>query len=237
MLQIKYEKVVKNYYPEAIDTKDVLVKYMGKIIDQNIHSSRVLLATSLCSDDINSKSTGFFNNFFGPFCMGGLAGIPFAGKTGMIAFAHHIPDDGAGFIFYGPHIGITVEGELGKLYRPRIEKKGDSCGALMISLKRFQEIPDYQPEFSADDYQQSSLEAELLPYKDEILASPNPTKTITEFTYKIIDRKIHEYIKAVKEEFHVNKIVLLGGIVINTEFGVDDYFAVRNFEVINLEDY
>jgi hypothetical protein len=235
MLQLKYEKVVLGYYPEAIVTKDVLVKYMGKILDENIHSSKVLLATSLCSDDINSKSTGFFNVFFGPFCMGGLAGIPFAGKTGMVAFAHHIPDDGAGFIFYGPHVGITLDAELGKLYRPRIERKGESCGALMLALKRFQDNADYQPEFSADDYQQNTLESELLPFKEEILNAPNQVQAITEFAYQIIEKKIHDYLKAVKTEFQVKKLILLGGIVINTEFGLDDYFAVRNFELIDVD--
>lgn len=235
MLQLKYEKIVKEYYPDAIVTKDVLVKYMGKMIDEDIHSSKVLLATSLCSDDINSKSTGFFNVFYGPFCMGGLAGLPFAGKTGMLAFAHHIPDGGAGFIFYGPHIGVTLEGELGKLYRPRVEKKGESCGALMLALNRFREIEDYQPEFSADDYQQCTLEAELLPFKDKILSAPNQMQAITEYTYQLIYQKIHDYLKATKDEFHVEKIVLLGGIVINTEFGVDDYFEVRNFELIEIK--
>ena len=68
--------------------------------------------------------------------MGRLGGIPLVGQTGMTAFTHHVSDEGSAFIFYGPHIGITLEGELGKMIRPRMEEKGNSCGVLMLTLSR-----------------------------------------------------------------------------------------------------
>ena len=46
---------------------------------------------------------------------------------------------------------------------------------------------------------------------------------------------LHDYLGQVKNEFKVDKIALLGGIVINTDFGIDDYFSVRNFEVIRTQ--
>ncbi|WP_218134051.1 hypothetical protein [Tenacibaculum sp. MAR_2009_124] len=203
-------------------------------IEHNIDISKVLMATSVCSDDINVPSTTFFNVLFGPFIMGGLGGIPFVGQTGMTAFAHHIPDDGSAFIFYGPHIGITPEGHLGKMYRPRQEEMGNSCGALMLALSRLKN-DDYTPTINDDDYQQMKLEESLLPYREEILNHDNQQKAITEATYKIIDQKIHEHIKSCKDEFHVDRITLLGGIVINTDYGLDDYFDVRNFEVVDIK--
>ena len=45
--------------------------------------------------------------------MGGLGGIPFVGKSGYGAFASHAPENGHIFIGYGPHVGITEEGEIG----------------------------------------------------------------------------------------------------------------------------
>lgn len=236
MLQRIFDKLVKKEFPNAKDAKDTSIHYLGKM--QNKHKldvSKVLMATSVCSDDINVPSTTFFNVLFGPFIMGGLGGLPFVGKTGMTAYAHHIPDGGSAFIFYGPHIGITPEGELGKMYRPRMEEKGNSCGALMLALNRLQD-KDYTPTITDDDYQQMRLEESLLPYRDEILASDNQAKAITEVTYKIINKKIHKYLKACKDEFHIDKVTLLGGIVINTDYGMDDYFDARNFEIINLKD-
>jgi len=49
--------------------------------------------------------------------MGGLAGIPFVGKSGFNAFAHHVPEDGNIFILYGPHVAVSDIGEIGKYKR------------------------------------------------------------------------------------------------------------------------
>jgi hypothetical protein len=236
MLQRKFAKVVADYFPNAMDAKDTSIHYLGKMqLEKKIDISKVLMATSVCSDDINVPSTTFFNMLFGPFIMGGLGGLPFAGQTGMTAFAHHIPDEGSAFIFYGPHIGITLDGVLGKMYRPRQDRAGNSCGALMLALSRFQD-PKYKPELNEDDYQQMRLEQYLLPYREEILDTDIPEKTVTEVTYTLIDQKIKEYVRSCKNEFQVEKVTLLGGIIINTDYGLDDYFDARHFEVIELKD-
>ncbi len=234
MLQRKFDKIVKQYFPDAKDAKDTSIHYLGRMqIEHELDISKVLMATSVCSDDINVPSTTFFNVLFGPFIMGGLGGLPFAGQTGMTAFAHHIPDDGSAFIFYGPHIGLTLDGDLGKMYRPRQEETGNSCGALMLALDRLQDST-YKPVKNDDDYQQMKLEESLLPYREQILESSNQAKAITEAAYDIINRQIHNHLETCKGEFHVNKVTLLGGIIINTDYGLDDYFDARNFEVIDL---
>ena len=234
MLQRKFDQVVREHFPNAMDAKDTSIHYLGKMqLEHNIDISKVLMATSLCSDDINIPSTTFFNVLFGPFVMGGLGGIPFAGQTGMTAFAHHIPDEGSAFIIYGPHIGITQDGDLGKMYRPRQEATGNSCGALMLALSRFED-GDYRPVMNDDDYQQMKLEESLLPYREKVMDSDNRQKAITEATYEIINKKIHEHLKTCKDEFPVDTVTLLGGIIINTDYGTDDYFDARNFEVIDV---
>ncbi|MEL6674956.1 MAG: hypothetical protein AAFR61_22300 [Bacteroidota bacterium] len=234
MLQRKFDEVVKSHFPNAKDAKDTSIHYLGKMqIEHKLDISKVLMATSVCSDDINIPSTTFFNVLFGPFIMGGLGGIPFVGQTGMTAFAHHVPDEGSAFIFYGPHIGVTLEGDLGKMYRPRQENTGNSCGALMLALSRFGDS-SYQPVLNDDDYQQMKLEESLLPYKEQILSADNPQKAITEATYDIIDKKIHEHLASCKDEFQADTVTLLGGIIINTDYGLDDYFDARNFEVVDM---
>lgn len=104
----------------------------------------------------------------------------------------------------------------------------------MLALDRFHDS-NYKPVPNDDDYQQMKLEESLLPYKEEILNSENRQKAITEATYDIIDKKIHYHIKSCKNEFHVDKVTLLGGIIVNTDYGLDDYFDARNFEVINIK--
>ncbi|MEL6560449.1 MAG: hypothetical protein AAFQ94_19825, partial [Bacteroidota bacterium] len=127
-------------------------------------------------------------------------------------------------------------GELGKMYRPRQEETGDSCGALMLALDRIRD-EQYSPVINDDDYQQMKLEESLLDYRDQILSSGNPQKAITEAAYEIINKKIYDLLKSCKNEFHVDTVVLLGGIVINTDYGLDDYFDTRNFDIIDLNTF
>jgi hypothetical protein len=76
MLQRKFDKVVEKHFPNAKDAKDTSIHFLGKMqIDYQIDISKALMATSVCSDDINVPSTTFFNVLFGPFIMGG-AGRP-----------------------------------------------------------------------------------------------------------------------------------------------------------------
>lgn len=73
MLQRKFDEVVKSYFPNAMDAKDTSIHYLGKLVnDYGLDVSKMLMATSVCSDDINVPSTTFFNVLFGPFVMGGL---------------------------------------------------------------------------------------------------------------------------------------------------------------------
>lgn len=229
------EQKIREQYPKAGTGSYVTEKYLSYLSDHFKEDlKKMLFATSVCADDIN-VSTDFRRVLTRPFTLGGLRGIPFAGLTGMVAFSHHIPDNGSAFIFYGPHIGITDEGELGKMRRPGQAELSNSCGALMLALSRL-EIEDevYVPMNVEYDYQQVLLERSVMPYKHDILISDNRKKAITEVTYKNIDRQPHFLIRKAKDEFRCKRIYLLGAIIINTSPEFHDYVEVRNFEVIEL---
>ena len=51
------------------------------------------------------------------FHLGGLAGVPFAGKAGLYACATHVPDEGKFFICFAPHVSVGEEGKVGELER------------------------------------------------------------------------------------------------------------------------
>lgn len=229
------EQKIKEHYPNAATGSYVTEKYLAYLSDHyNEDLKKMLFATSVCADDIN-VSTDFRRVLTRPFTLGGLGGIPFAGFTGMVAFSHHIPDNGSAFIFYGPHIGITDEGELGKLRRPGQAGLSNSCGALMLALNRLEKEDDiYVPMNVEYDYQQVLLERTVMPFKHEILISENRKKAITDVTYKNIDRQLHFLIRKAKDEFRCYRIFLMGAVIINTSPEYHDYVEVRNFEVIEL---
>jgi hypothetical protein len=224
-------------YPNAETGESVTNKYLD-FLEKEYQSdlTKMLFATSLCADDVN-VSTDFRKVLARPFTMGGLGGLPYSGLTGMVAFAHHIPDGGDAFIFYGPHIGISDNGELGKMRRPGQSKLTNSCGALMLGLERLQQQNEvYVPINSEMDYQQILLERTVMPYKQRILEAQNPKKEITEVFYEEIHKKIQLLVTISKKEFPCERIFLLGGIIINTSPEFSDMVDVRNFQVVNTNE-
>ncbi len=233
------EEKVFRHYPSAKTGADITENYLNLLEKEDkTDLKKMLFATSVCSDDVN-VSTDFRRVLSRPFTMGGLGGLPYSGFTGMVAFSHHIPDGGDAFIFYGPHVGITEEGELGRMIRIGQKRLTNSCGALMLALERFQKGDDadtYVPQSVYYDYQQVQLEHSLMPFKYEISTSENPKKAITDFTYLTIDTQIKKLVKMSLREFQCERIFLLGGVIINTSEKFNDYVDVRNFDVIDAKN-
>lgn len=232
------DALVKKEYPNARTGEEVTETYLGFLEDEyRADLKKMLFATSLCSDDIN-VSTDFRKVLSRPFTMGGLGGLPYAGFTGMVAYGHHIPDSGDAFIFYGPHIGMTDIGKLGKMRRPGQASESNSCGALMLALNRISQVEDtWVPQNVEYDYQQTLLERTVMPFKHEIVSSDNPIKAITDVTYRNINRQIHFLVERARDEFRTDRVFLLGGVIINTSPDHHDYVDIRTFEMVEVKNH
>ena len=94
---------VQQHYPSAVNSRDFILNTFRAIHDRlQLSPSQLLLAHSICSDDVNSiEYPEEGRAMLGPFNLGGLDGYPFAGLTGMAAFAGHVPDDGAHHVRVG----------------------------------------------------------------------------------------------------------------------------------------
>jgi hypothetical protein len=233
------------HYPNALPLSDFRQKAFG-ILEREFGMplTQVLLATSICADDIvwitdaegNLETHHATRELLGPFEMGGLAGLPFAGLTGMAAYAHHIPDRGAACIVYGPHIGITDEGQLGKVLRPGQHVASTACGALAVAVRHYQSAPAYEPALNEDDSEESLLELRLRPYRAQILASADPLKAATDIVYDIVHQLIHRYVRAVKDQFRCTQIALFGVLIINTSPGYEDCIDLRHSAMLRVAD-
>lgn len=237
------DDVVKRHYPNAIRRTvfmERLRTFLG--VENNFEVSKLLLATSLCADDIIAlreeekphTKAKMFREFLGPFSMGGLAGLPYSGLTGMSAISHHIPDGGSLVIGYGPHIGISDAGELGKLTRPGQTHESSACGALVQAVEHFKSGPDYCPRYDEDDSEQMILERRLLPYREQILQAESPIKAATDCAFAIIHDLVHRYVQARMKEFNCKQIALAGGVMINTSYWHEDYNDLRHLSVIQV---
>jgi hypothetical protein len=108
------------------------------------NTKQVLLAQSICADDVNAPIYGNNNigqqpvslqSFLGPFIQGGIGGYPFAGPTGLFAWASHITTGGALFLNVNTHLGVPLSGNAG--YVRRRGQGGtlsNTCGAVGVAV-------------------------------------------------------------------------------------------------------
>ncbi|MBI3888116.1 hypothetical protein HY310_03560, partial [Candidatus Microgenomates bacterium] len=206
--------------------------------EHQLTPKNTLFGYSTCPDEINRSVTNF-QYYYGEkqFPLGGLTGYPFSGKTGFHAFSHHVPDeDGEGniLVLYGPHVGVSDNGELGKVHREHQLHESAACGAAISFLNKYldakQNSKSYEPHEDYLDAEQYAIEKMLLPYAERIIVSQNPVKELVDANYILIDENILKIINNLREEFK-GKIVLVGGVMINTSYAHRGCFDLRRFEI------
>jgi len=226
--------IIRKWYPNAITTIDsvnLLIDFVEDVLD--LEPSQIMLADSICSDDVNSiQYPARAHEFLGPFKMGGLDGFPFTGLTGMGAFASHVPDCGAVFIYYGPHIGITKSGTIGEIHRFGQEKNSGCCGAAKGALNKLLSNQIIEGNITEYDYQMNTIEQILFNQKDRILRAETPLYEATEVIYEAIDKRINELVD--KTNYNCRYVILMGAILVNSDSDMGSYTATKRFDVIDL---
>ncbi|MFN0120296.1 MAG: hypothetical protein ACKV2V_07320 [Blastocatellia bacterium] len=234
MNQEAHLAAVRQHYPNALTTTDAVRRMFAVLREHSgLEPNRIMHADSICSDDVNSMEyPPEALDMLGPFRMGGLNGFPFTGLTGMGAFAHHVPEDGAVFIYYAPHIGVTKTGVTGEINRIGQGQPSACCGAARAALGRLLNH-EIQPGHVSDlDYQFNIIEQIFLRRKDRIAAAPNPLKEATEVMYEAIEERID--LLAAKTSYPSRHLILMGGILINGDHEMGSFNSCRRFAVIDL---
>lgn len=226
--------IIRQWYPKAITTIDSVNKVIDFVeTELDLEPRQVMLADSICSDDVNSiQYPARTQEFLGPFKMGGLDGFPFTGLTGMGAFASHVPDDGAVFVYFGPHIGITKEGVLGDIHRVGQSKNSSCCGAAKGALAKLTNNQIIAGNVTELDYQMNTIEQILYAERERILNAHTPLFETTEVIYEAIDKRISELVS--KTNYNCKYVILVGAILINSDTDMGSFTEVRRFDVIDL---
>ncbi len=226
--------IIQMHYPNASTTIDSVNHFIDFVESQlDLEPAQIMLADSICSDDVNSiQYPARTQEFLGPFKMGGLDGFPFTGLTGMGAFASHVPDEGAVAIYYGPHIGITKNGTIGEIHRHGQSKNSGCCGAAKGALGKLTNNLITAGKITELDYQMNTIEQILLNEKERILAAKIPLKEATEAIYAAIDKRIEELVLGTK--YHCKYVILFGAILINSDTDMGSFTETRKFDVIDL---
>lgn len=228
-------ELIRRYYPNATTTGEAIHSIINYIeTELDIDSNQVLLADSICSDDVNSiQYPTEASEFLGPFKLGGLDGFPFTGLTGMAAFASHVPDEGAVFIYYGPHIGVSSDGVVGEISRHGQRKPSSCCGAAKGALKKLTDGTLTEDEVREMDFQMSTIEQILYRQKERVLNAESPIYEATEVIYEAIDARIQELVA--QTTYPCKYAILMGGILVNGDPDFTSFNALRRLDLLNLE--
>ena len=220
---------VQKHYPNAVSSSDFISNIYKSVASYGLAPDQILLAHSICSDDVNNieyPSEG--RQMLGPFNLGGLNGYPFTGITGMTAFAHHVPQEGAAMIFYAPHIGINAEGNTGKILRVGQNHDSTCCGAAILALNRLKNDEIKPGQKPADDYQQHSLQEFLFNQKDRVLNATDSVKEATDIIYEESGKMIDHMIEST--DFTGKYIFVVGAVIVNTDWQYGSFITLRRFE-------
>ena len=233
-IKVSTDQAIKKSFPGAVpfeDYADSLLFFLYTV--HNIPQEKILLAQSSCVDDVITTKDDISNNHVnGPFNLGGLGGLPFTGITGLNAFAHHVPTGGAALIFVGPHIGYSEKAGWGKIERDGQDEPSSCCGALSKALLDLMENKINKHEPKQEDYQEDVIEQFALEHKDEILTSKAPLIT---FTHLIAKESARQISNMPMGNAHFKHLIIINGIIINTDKNHPDYIFVDKMSVFDLE--
>lgn len=226
---------VRKWYPTALSSIDTVNRLLDTIERQlNLNPHQLMHADSMCCDDVNAiQYPPRALEMLGPFHMGGLNGFPFAGITGMNAFAHHVPEDGAVIIFYAPHIGITKDGKIGEIGRIGQSTNSACCGAAKGALGKLAAGQIIEGNISSLDFQMNTIEQIFLHQKNRILDAENQIYEATEVMYEAIDNRIEVLVK--ETHYPCKYVLLVGAIFINGDKEMGSFCQYKKFDCLNLE--
>lgn len=225
---------ITKVYPKAESLSSLKKTIHEELKNHHLNPADCIWGTSICSDEINNNLLSIGEEFKapGPFFFGGISGIPFTGKTGFAAFSSHIPDDGAALILYGPHIGVTKDGTFGKVLREGQSAPSSSCGSLIAGLNNVKE--GNVLNISHNDYQQGQVHKVLIENYEDIKTADNEVVATTETGFNQIKRELTDIIGGGLENLGTKPLLLVGGIIINTDWDQEDLFEVRDVSWFNI---
>ncbi|MCA8938980.1 MAG: hypothetical protein KDB07_04195 [Planctomycetes bacterium] len=215
-----WREVLAKHFPKAITVDDLAKRLRIAAEEHGLSQDNVLFAHALCRDELNTPTVMRFAEDWGHyFSLAGLGGYPSAGRTGVGAYASHLPEGGTLLVVYGPHIGIDMADTLGMAQRAGIKESTAACGALLSFRAKLADDHGYYPADNPMDVEQVGLERALL---KELHRHPD---------LSLIDAAYAAVHSAVEELFPASlypRQVRVGGVLVNTPGSDWDYFHVRH---------
>ncbi|ELR96607.1 FHA domain-containing protein [Gloeocapsa sp. PCC 73106] len=134
-----FNETLQRYFPNSIPMHAYIQITYDALEAYGFEHKNTMGMTTLCRDEITEPFlTEVIRRWGASFNCSSLAGFVMMGKTALAAATDHVPivDGKRRFAFYAmPHIAISKDGEIGKVYRYGIKKVSHACGALEAIAK------------------------------------------------------------------------------------------------------
>merc|ERR1719433_2047315 len=224
-------RTVNKCFPGAMQAKEV-ARRSKRFLARRYAFERenTMYGESTCPDEINHMDCSlgaYMQQDWGEcFQMGGIGGCPYVGKEGYEAMLSHVPDDGNVVIMFGPHVGISPEGEVGKFSRIGQKKLSTACGAAIAAFNAGS-AGDYSDQ-GDQDIQQSMLKKKLGKQAADIAKAEVPMAELAMRAYALVEEMITEI---ATHSASCKHLVLIGGIQINMPEPFTEYFLPLKFTI------
>lgn len=238
---MKFENILNSYFGRVYSEDDYVRLTCSTIKQWGFSGETAIVSVCLCRDEISQSLRSIIEQQWGKtFNLSSLAGMFFAGQTGLAAAMHHSPNIGGKerYVFYAlPHIAVNGDGRLGICTRTGREGESSACGALIAFQK---ELTSGKLNLSLDDVdiEQNLLKRRLLreiPYGQipDLLA-------LTLTTQKVIQKDIEYALNTVvdrrKSDYAIFTGIQIHGPGSNYVYPVSSYAVVNEvMEMINFE--
>ena len=234
----EFDAIVRERFPGALTNQELVTGTVNVLASKGYNGENTLLATSLCCDELARELEDDFNGIYGNnFNLGGLAGFPFAGKTGFGAMAAHIPDHGYCLIVYGPHVGVAADGTVGKVERSGIALVDTCCGSAVAASGYVESIMSGTKELTTGiqnfvDFQQQGVQELILPHGKRLADADDRMIELPYALYDSQDMLMTEIVVGGSTGIK-RGLAMLGGVQINTGPDTPDYFVPLKFDYMN----
>jgi len=131
-----FEDILKRYFDRVSTEADFVEKAYIALNKFGFNADNSIACVGICRDEICQSLFEEVNKTWGyAFNLSSLAGMFFAGKTGLMAAMHHSPivEGKERYVFYAmPHTALDTEGRIGKCKRTGRPGESIACGALNV---------------------------------------------------------------------------------------------------------
>jgi len=121
-----------------------------------------------------------------------------------------------------PHIGYTKNKGWGYVLRSGQSEPSTCCGALMGTMLKLEKGGLKQTDMAVQ-------------HEQEIVGHHNPIAVLTRLTNQEAEKQIMDQVNSMEIK-HVNYIVIISGILINTDYPYTDYLWLNHLAVYNAKN-